>query len=430
MKQTATLNRLLLALFVLLVIAGTALFLPKDGTSIGHTVKFSDGTTMTLREVTFGTEHGYRGQHAWDRLLSLLPRKIAETLGVRRSLMKMSRPAVVFWLEHRGNGPPNGDPDLVLCDANGFGVSGGYSMMRLGPPGQCVEGWAYKYWPRRTRTFTLRIYERGSQYPAADLIGEFTIRNPTPENFPQWTAPPLPQTSSDGDLAVTLFDLTAGVGRGSNKWWPAPNPTVSQTRVGFRVTRNGRPTREWGIAGVEASDATGNLITEVWSTSSEADAEFVELQPHLWPAESAWRLRVGFSQRSNFVASELWTLRGVPLAGAGAADDATPQTLLQGAVLRYTGQARRSGLGGNHHFNFRVTPGRPDYEITLVKAVDDQGQEVKLEASFESKSERTFGLRVNTNSMSLDLTLALHRTRYVQFLARPEVISTNATAAR
>lgn len=302
-------------------------------------------------------------------------------------------------------------------------------MMRLGPPGNCVEGWAYEFWPRRGRTFTLRVYERGPQYPNAKLIGEFTVRNPTPNNYPEWTALPLPQTASEGDLSVTLFDLTAGVGRGSNKSWPAPNPTVSQTRVGFRVARNGRPTREWGIDGVEASDATGNLITEVWSTSSEPEAEFVELQPHLWPSESAWKLRVGFSQRSNFVASELWTLRDLPLSGAGATDGAKLQTNLQGAVLHYTGQSRRSGLGGDHHFNFRVTPGRPDYEITLVKAVDDHGQEVKVESSFESRSERTFAFRVNTNTTSLDLTLALHRTRYVQFAARPEVISTNGTAA-
>jgi hypothetical protein len=105
----------------------------------------------------------------------------------------------------------------------------------------------------------------------------------------------------------------------------------------------------------------------------------------------------------------------------------SPKTYLQGAVLQYTGQARRSGLRGDRHFNFRVKPGRPDYEITLVKAVDDRGQEAELESSFHSQSERAFALRVSTNATSLDFTLALHRTRYFEFLARPEVISTNRT---
>ena len=384
---------------------------------------------MTLRQVTFGTEHHYRGKGPWERLLSLVPRQVVEKLGARRNVMTMRRPGVTFWLERRGNGPGS-DPQLVLCDGHGFGVSGGCTMMQLGQPGNSVEGWAYEFWPRRERTFTLRIYERGLQYPDADLIGEFTVRNPAPDNYPEWTAPPLPQTASDGDLAVTLFDLTAGVGRGSNMWRPAPNPTVSQTRAGFRVTRNGLPTSEWGVAGVEASDATGNVINELWGTSSEPNAEFAELQPHPWPSESAWKLRVGFSQRSNFVASELWTLRGVPSFGADPAYGVGIETNLQGAVLRYTGQARRSGLGGNHHFNFRVTPSRPEYRITLAKAVDDQGKEAKLENWFESQNERTFALLVSTNATSLDLTLALHRTRYVEFLARPEVISTNGLWAR
>ena len=418
-------KRLVFALLVLLLIAGVMFLLPTDKTSIGHTVTFSDGTTMTLRQVTYGTEHHFHGKGAWERLLSLLPRKLVAKFGVRRSLMTLRRPGVAFWLERRGNGPASGDPQLVLCDSRGFGVCGGYSMMRLGSPGNIVEGWAYEFWPRRERTFTLRIYERGLRYPEVNLIGEFTVRNPAPDSYPEWTAPPLPQTASAGDLAVTLFDLTAGVGRGSNKWRPAPNPTVSQTRAGFRVTRNGRPTNEWGIVSVEACDATGNVITELWGTSSEPNAEFAELQPHPWPSESAWKLWVGFSQRSNFVASELWTLRGVPFLGADATNGVALQTNLQGAVLQYTGQARRSGLGGNHHFNFSVTPGRPEYQITLVKALDDHGQEAKLENWFESQSERTFALLVDTNATSLDLTLALHRTRYVEFLARPAVLSTN-----
>ncbi|MBM3838359.1 MAG: hypothetical protein FJ398_10410 [Verrucomicrobia bacterium] len=417
------------ALITLFLIAGIALFLLPPKTSIGHTVTFSDGTTMTLRQVTYGTEHSYYEKQIWRRVVSLLPRKLIEKLGVKRSVMKVSRPSVVFWLERRGNGLASGDPQLVLCDADGFGISSGYSMMRVGPPGNCVEGWASEFWPRREGTFRLQIYEPGPRYPEADLIGEFFVRNPTPGNYPQWAARPLPQTAIEGDLSVTLFDLTAGVGRGANNWRPARNPTVSQTRAGFRVARNGSPTREWEIASVEARDATGNVIASLWSSSPEPEVEFGELQPHPWPAESAWKLRVGFSQRSNFGASEIWNLRGVALSGTNSTEGVL-ETNLQGAVLQYTGQARRPGLPGDRHFNFRVKPGRPDYEITLVKAVDDQGQEAELANSFVSQSERTFSLRVNASVQSLDFTLALHRTRYFEFLARPEVISTNRINAR
>jgi len=53
MKKATAIKRSLLALFVLLLLAGlVALFLRSGGESIGHTVRFSDGTTMTLKAVT------------------------------------------------------------------------------------------------------------------------------------------------------------------------------------------------------------------------------------------------------------------------------------------------------------------------------------------------------------------------------------------
>src|SRR6185503_4100079 len=290
--------------------------------------------------------------------------------------------------------------------------------------------WAFEYWPRRERTFTLRIYEQGKSYPAATPVGEFTVRNPTPGKYPVWTAPEPPVTAHEGDLSVTLFDLTAGVGRGANKWKSAVNPTVSQTRAGFRVLRNGQPTSEWEIATVEAGDASSNVIADIWGRSPGRDAEYVELQPHLWPAEQAWKLRVGFSQRSNFVASELWTFRGVPASGTVPTNAATTQTNLQGARVQYTGQTRFSNLGGPAYFTFRVTPARPDYRVTLAKAVDDRGAEAGLHGTSEGMPDWGFALEGNTNATSYALTLALHQTRYVEFLVRPRIISTNEAAPR
>lgn len=409
---------------LILIAAAVVVFWPSEKESIGHTVTYSYGTTLTLKEVTYGTEHRFRGGGFRERIISLLPRKLAARYASRRGVLRTDQPSVTFWFDRRGTPAMNGD--LVLCDENGFGIVGDYRMMKLDPPNSTMEGWSFETWPRRQRTFTVRVYERGKQYGDDTLLGEFTVRNPKPDKYPAWTASPLPLTASNGDLSVTLFDLTAGVGHGSLKWKPALRPTVAETRAGFRVERNGRPTKEWGIATVEASDATGNLITRLWGASSEPDAEFAELHPHLWPAESAWKLRVGFSQRSNFVASELWTLRGIPLAGTGFLASELTQTNLQGAFLRYTGQARRSGLGGNYHFNFEVvSPVRRDYQITLVKSVDDRGREASMANWFEGWGERTFALDVNTNATSIDLTVALHRTRYFEFVVRPQVISTN-----
>jgi hypothetical protein len=73
-------------------------------------------------------------------------------------------------------------------------------------------------------------------------------------------------------------------------------------------------------------------------------------------------------------------------------------------------------------------PNRPDYRMTLVKAVDDLGRQATELGSYESRGDWAYALRVDTNATSLDLTVALHRTRYVEFLARPRIISTNVAA--
>ena len=422
-------KRFLLVLGVVLLLgAVVAIFWPRGPReSIGHTIAFSDGTTMTLKDVTYGKEHRYLGSSLRERVISVLPAKLRAKLSPAKGVFNVGKPSMVFWLERRGNGPTTGDPQLVLSDESGFGTSGGYSMMRMGGPGNWVEGWAFDYFPRRARTFTLRIYEPGQQYPEAKLIGEFTIENPKPGKYPVWTAPAPPVTAVEGDMSVTLVDLSVGTGRGSNKWKPAPNPTVSMTRAGFRLERNGQPTKEWRPVTVEASDATGNLINGIWGTGRERSLEYLELQPSLWPGESAWKLHVGFSQRSNFVASELWTLR-VPIPNTSTTNLA--QTNLQGAVLKYTGQARQSSLKGDHHFAFRVTPPRPEYRLTLAKAVDDRGREAKEVGSYESPIEWAFALKTHADATNLDLTVALHRTRYFDFLVRPQIISTNDSGSK
>jgi hypothetical protein len=408
---------------VALIGAITLLVAGRDEESIDKAVTFSDGTAITLKAVTYGNEHRYLRGDLKQRLILLLPKKLRQKYA-SRSVLLSSRGALVFWLERKGPGPPRGDPQLVLCDRSGFGVCGGWSMMRLGPKGNSIEGWLHEYWPRRERTFTLRIYEPGTRYPDATLVGEFKIRNPAFRKYPVWDAPSPPVSAHQEDVTVTLVDLVSGVGRGSNKWKPARNPTVSTTRAGFRVERYGQPAPEWYIASVEARDGTGNVIFDARSTSSERGLAYTELQPHLWPVETGWKLRVGFSQASNFVASELWTLRGLPLDGRSITN-MIAFTNGAGVVLRYLGQARHRSFKEDHHFNFGVIPERNDYRVTLVSAVDEQGKPAKGEPSFESSREWTFARDASTNATSMDLTVALHRTRYFDFLVRPQVVSTN-----
>jgi len=186
-------NRFLVPLLLAVLLGVLVVILwPSPRSAIGHTISFSDGTTLTLKAVTCGTEHYYRGG-LWRRWLRFLPPKLVARFVPRGDAFTTSRPSIVFWLARRGNTQPTGD--LVLCDSTGFGVWGGYTMTYRGPPRAQVEGWAFEYWPRRAPTFTLRVYERGRRWGEAQPIGEFTIRNPQFRKYPAWTAPPPPITA-------------------------------------------------------------------------------------------------------------------------------------------------------------------------------------------------------------------------------------------
>jgi hypothetical protein len=58
--------------------------------------------------------------------------------------------------------------------------------------------------------------------------------------------------------------------------------------------------------------------------------------------------------------------------------------------------------------------------LTLVKVTDDQGQEVPTVNAFSpGGGSYRFGLRDFGDAKSLNLTLALHQSRFIEFTAKP-----------
>ena len=120
----------------------------------------------------------------------------------------------------------------------------------------------------------------------------------------------------------------------------------------------------------------------------------------------------------------MWTIRDIVLSPT---NDTIIQTNLQGVALQFVGMQRRSWLRGTHHVNFRLTPATSDHRLTLIRALSDRGGQAGEAGSYESQREWAFALDVNTNATRLvELTVALHRTRYFEFVAHPQIISTNA----
>jgi hypothetical protein len=58
--------------------------------------------------------------------------------------------------------------------------------------------------------------------------------------------------------------------------------------------------------------------------------------------------------------------------------------------------------------------------LTLIEATDDQGHKIKPMTWSWGGTDYRFGLQELGNPRSLNLTLALHRSRFVEFTAKPQ----------
>lgn len=69
--------------------------------------------------------------------------------------------------------------------------------------------------------------------------------------------------------------------------------------------------------------------------------------------------------------------------------------------------------------------------LRLVHAADDRGRELRHVPGYaEASGPHNFWLEMPPDARALDLTFAVTRSRFVEFVARPEFIRTNGVAPR
>jgi hypothetical protein len=171
----------------------------------------------------------------------------------------------------------------------------------------------------------------------------------------------------------------------------------------------------------------------------------------LWPDEAAWKLRVEFSQQSNFADSELWSAQNIPLEAGrqqdfynfnnrrGGTNTVFAETQLNGYHLKiftpkqFTDAGMGAFLQGGLHI--QVTPSLPnDMHMTIVKLTDDQTNDIAnmnqgWSGGGTAGTTYNFGLRDIGGATNLNLTIALHKSRFVEFTAKPEKAPPAAAAA-
>ena len=160
----------------------------------------------------------------------------------------------------------------------------------------------------------------------------------------------------------------------------------------------------------------------------------------LWPDEPAWKVRFEFSQQSDFSPAELWTVQNIPVQPGRQQDfwnynnrrnntnSAFAEADLNGFHLKIFPAKQFTDVPPNSQpqggLTIQANPALPaGMRLTLAKLTDDQTNDIGNwdSGTFGSGNSTTcrYGLRELAGATNLNLTIALHKSRFVEFTVKP-----------
>ena len=427
-------------------------------------ITMDDGTKLTLLGTTFGSRHMAPG---YENLRTA-------------NWIDTAPNTTVVWIKEEPE--PSKQPiELLVSDRASTGC---VSMETSSwPNAGKIQGFKLLAFPRWDKETILRV----RPYRGTIVKGEFVITNPVPGKFAQWTPKPLPDTESDGDLEVTLTKLVAGVPmpryQGSTNE-SANDPANQCIHLNFDFRINGQATTNWQVWPVETFDAAGNWSRGLiygYPTNGVYPKNPLNwvfdgcfFQPGLWP-DQPWKVRLEFIQRSGFSDDEMVTFTNLPVKPGTQQDfddewtawdvvkPKLPLMIPDSTDLTPDTPQRDDG---ETNFPFKITPatvkgvhlkllpplllqdqystGHPKdigiiigadpgfkpqgMNLTVVEATDDQGRALwSFEQPPWAGHYSIEFARVHDDIKSLNLKLALHKSRFAEFVIKPEKAG-NATA--
>ncbi len=311
-------------------------------------------------------------------------------------------------------------------DETGFRFNRGGGHCGFGGGGSSrVYGLIVQAYPRRQKSFPFHFLDQKGA-----VLATLQVPNPVRGPFPQWKPQALPQTQTVGPVTLTLLSMQEGgnaqwqsVGP---KWHLSPSdPAWEKAKVRYATT---------------FFDATGNEDQK------------------LSDRESAWKARAlvfrerpeDFSDAERFVATNL----SIPVAGSFVAVDKSAERqgvkltalvlagpgrihitngvergmssdISTGASTSSYGTTRIESWGGHLHFLLVEAQDVQKSDEILVRLLDENGREIKLDAS-GSYSGLDKGGRMYKRSFtppdgvkSLTLEVIVNRPLIFEFMVNP-----------
>jgi len=268
-----------------------------------------------------------------------------------------------------------------------------------------------------------------------------------------WVPKPLPDTESDGNVAVTLtqFIAAAPAPKGA-AYYPgriheATNDPANQcVRLNFDIQQNGKPTTNWQAWPVRASDAAGNHVrgliygypaSGVFYKPVDGTNDGYFFQPGLWPGEVPWKVRMELIQRTGFSEDEMVTFTNLPVR-VGSRQDWEDEWSWDGSKTNFAVIAEGEVTGvhlkalppllttdetGQQHL-IVILQADPEsvaqkMNLSVVQATDEQGHELYRAESPSWAGHFNVEFAFVRDTKGLNLKLALHKSRFVEFVVKP-----------
>jgi hypothetical protein len=424
--KTKTLWWIVVSVLAAVIVAGAVWWLGRP-----QTITLNDGTKLTLLGVDYGKHHKFPTVKTTERRVEGGPTSFDTT-----------NDTLVVWIlsEHKSGQWPSYqvlayDRAATACVANWPRNS---QRIRQGME---VAGVRLDAFQRRNRKIYLRITswgQRGQQVAK----GQMVISNPTRGWFPKWFPDLLPNTQSDGDLDVTLKKLVANAPLPYGRNGISKNdPANKCVQINFDVQQKGQSVTNWRPVQVETTDATGNYI-KGWINDYRQNGEKAGYfyQPGLWPDEPAWKVRLEFSRTSGFNDNELWSVISVPVRmgsqqdvwnfwgnqmNSGRTNVAFAETTINGIhvklfpAIQFTDQNRNNTKVVSVIFKTDPDAESAGMRMTPLAVTDDQGHTLNNQGASWGGGNFQYEFAEPRDIQSVNITLALHKSRFVEFTVKP-----------
>ena len=403
-------------------------------------IKLSDGTKLTLVGVTYGKHH--------------VPPKIKIAGRSSRdndARMDSTNDTLVAWIEaeHKPNQYPNFE--LAVYDkANTACATSSLRTQSQVKNGVDVMGFRLDAFPRWDGKMILRVISYGQRGQQASKE-QFVVSNPAGRSYAKWATDPIPDTQSDGDLSVTLTKLVAGAQSPYNRGNGVTrnDPLNKCVQLDFDFQQKGQSMTHWRPVRVVTSDAAGNSI-QGWINGyyQNGQTSGYQYREGLWPDEPAWKLRVEFSRISGFSDDEVWAVTNVPVQpgtqqdvqnawnsnwnSSGKSNSAFAETTVNGIhvklfpAIQYQDQNNGGGQSVSYSLKADPDPEAQGMRLTPLKISDDQGRELQNRGSSWGGGNYQYQYSNARNVKALNLTIVIHKSRYVEFTVKPEKASSVA----